>query len=142
MNLRIFATYLVVFMLAFTSCKSSKISVADSNSKLKIEQAYIQKEVPGLPNMQARFYLNIVFNAKSLDGVKLDSIKMTGAQYTVLSKGNFLNISLNQIRLGIKPLPKIDKNEPNGAILYFHKNNQAYYQLINEILIKEPLFLP
>lgn len=133
-------TFFLLSLLFFLSCKVKTVEDKVTNDILKVNNIYIQEEVPGTRGEESKLYLNIQLAPFSTEQIILDSILFKSLFYKEV-KIPTTNYTRTRIYKREKAL-LIDDGTLNSVVFYFKKDNQTYLQNINNVLIKEPIYLP
>ncbi len=136
----------ILFFLLITvtfSCnvnRGSDVGNYRESTELVVEQAFIQKEIPGTQGEESKFYVTIQIEPFTNSRIILDSIVYISSTY------NEVRIAgINAIKFEVtekeSSLSK-DNGVVDRATIFFTKDKQNYRQTISKFLTKEPIYLP
>lgn len=137
------------FSICLFACKSSKElgtekGVDYKEGNLKINEVYIQEEIPGDQERTAKKFLTLDVKGQSLENIQLDRIVLKANGYRIDPKAE-IQPKNNKIKLAlqVQSLPRFIDDEPTiKVIIYYTQVDKIYRQTISSIFIKEPLYLP
>jgi|GEM_PF-6895381 len=125
------------------SCNVNKINgfmCYNESNELKIEQAFIQEEIPGTLWEKSRFYATILIEPFTDSTILLDSIVYISSTFSEVKMTARTSIKF-EIQVRDNSL-KMEEECVDRATVYFKKDKQNYRQVIPEFLIKDPIYLP
>lgn len=112
------------------------------NDVLKVEEAFIQEEVPGSQGKAPKHYLNIRFSEQWGDNSMIDSIRFDNTSIPSLT-----SITLNRQMMIKEEIPALAKDNMGKLIkplvtIYFKEGKKGFRQVVAPLLVKEPIYLP
>jgi hypothetical protein len=118
----------LIFFFSFQSCISTKTQIV-LEKEIIILNSYYQKLIPGESSQKTKyiFYLEL---KDSLDII--DSIAFKGEVKHFIKRKNFYESDLGR---------DVDR-KVEGIIIFYHNGKKRYRNSIQNVLIKEPLYLP
>ncbi len=108
----------------------------------EIKEAFIQKEVPGVQDAKANYYLMIKISNESFSNQSIDKIVVKRGYKIVKSEDISNQLKYNPLKIKVQPFFIDDDKSTLKVILTFTKENKEYYQIFENILVKEPIYLP
>ena len=127
------------------SCKTvSPVSYVVSKDILEIKEAFIQEEVAGTKDEDSKYYIVVQFVNFKTEETSVDSIAIIAAETLVVRNLQF-NKYENTIRKRIENSIAnftVTNGKPLKLKIYFKKDNLAYCQNVQPLLVKEKIYLP
>ena len=127
-------------IVTIPSCKIAKVNHQVSINQIEILEAAIQEEVSGTQDEGSFFYFMLTIEPLKDSEIIIDSI--------VFKSVSFKNFSL----VGNTPIKRklimaesnisLSNSKDSEATIYFKKSNQHYLQIVDNILLNEPIYLP
>jgi ribosomal protein L31 len=133
---------LFIGFLLQLSCHNSKtinkIMHTKVSSKITVNQIFIQEEIAGTKGEKSKIYLSLEIQPFSDADIVIDSL--------VFESTYFKNISTagaNAIRIDLeKRTTPFFTAEGDQLTIYFKKETEFYRQVVSQIVVKEPIYLP
>jgi hypothetical protein len=142
MNRPLIFSAFILILSGIYSCKTVKVIQPEIMEVFHVEETFIQKEVPGLRSESPKEFMTIRISGESFKMNVIDSILIEGTNYSNYSKEEKTNFKLNPIKIRLQRVIIDHEFKPTEVFIYFTKDDKSYYQIVKNILIKEPLYLP
>ena len=137
--MKFFLITILTFVITLCSCKINKTIIKEGNN-LFVEEAYIQKIIPGRKKMKIEDFLFINFKTFDTKTYLIDSVYYLNKAYYI--NKNQVNYRIN-LSTGVDAKNKehADSSKKKGTVFY-HQNNKLFYKKISDIKRKETLYMP
>ena len=91
---------------------------------------------------KANYYLTIKISNESFSNQSIDKIVVKRGYKIVKSEDISNQLKYNPLKIKVQPFFIDDDKSTLKVILTFTKENKEYYQIFENILVKEPIYLP
>jgi len=129
------------FLLQF-SCHNSKtinkIIHTKVNSKIIVNSIFIQEEIAGTKGEKSKTYLSLEIQPSSDADILIDSLVFESTYFKRIS-----TLGANAIRINLeKRTTPFFTAEGDQLTIFFKKGAEFYRQVVSQIVVKEPIYLP